>query len=120
MGPHLSARGQQSGDGWRLTGFGGRHFGVAEALGHGGYEPPDRFDTRPFSAGIAVPVFALFVAGVSVSWDAPAGVFTDPDLAWADVLGLSALAGIAGIAGIGFTVALLLAGRLPGSGHPEG
>ncbi|MDT9687033.1 Na+/H+ antiporter NhaA [Streptomyces sp. P9(2023)] len=91
---------------------------------------------HPFSAGIAVPVFALFAAGVSVSGDALARVFTDPeplavfiglvagkilgvflgtylaarftrarlnpDLAWADVLGLSVLAGI------GFTVALLL------------
>lgn len=91
---------------------------------------------HPFSAGVAVPLFALFAAGVSVSGDAITRVFTDPeplavyvglvagkilgvflgtylaarftrarlnpDLAWADVLGLAVLAGI------GFTVALLV------------
>ncbi|MGA5451991.1 Na+/H+ antiporter NhaA [Streptomyces umbrinus] len=91
---------------------------------------------HPFSAGICVPLFALFAAGVSVSGDALGQVFTtpeplgvivglvagkilgifagtylaarftraqlNPDLAWADVLGLATLAGI------GFTVALLI------------
>ncbi|MEW2585603.1 Na+/H+ antiporter NhaA [Streptomyces virginiae] len=91
---------------------------------------------HPLSAGVAVPLFALFAAGVSISGDALTGVFTspeplgvviglvvgktagifagtyfaarftrarlNPDLAWADVLGLSVLAGI------GFTVALLI------------
>lgn len=91
---------------------------------------------RPFSAGVAVPLFALFAAGVSVSVPALGEVFTrpeplgvvlglvagktvgvfagtylaarftrarlNPDLAWADVFGLAALAGI------GFTVALLI------------
>ncbi|MCY0940446.1 Na+/H+ antiporter NhaA [Streptomyces antarcticus] len=91
---------------------------------------------HPFSAGVAVPLFALFAAGVSISGPALAEVFTtpeplgvviglvvgkvlgiflgtylaarftkaelNPDLAWADVLGLSVLAGI------GFTVALLI------------
>ncbi|MER7467319.1 Na+/H+ antiporter NhaA [Streptomyces sp. NPDC097981] len=91
---------------------------------------------HPLSAGIAVPMFALFAAGVSVSGPTLAAVFTspeplgvviglvvgktlgifagtylaarftrarlNPDLAWADVLGLSVLAGI------GFTVALLI------------
>lgn len=91
---------------------------------------------HPFSAGVAVPLFALFAAGVSISGDVLAEVFTtpeplgvivglvagkilgiflgtylaarftraqlNPDLAWADVLGLSILAGI------GFTVALLI------------
>ncbi|MFJ5708381.1 Na+/H+ antiporter NhaA [Streptomyces sp. NPDC093105] len=91
---------------------------------------------HPFSAGVAVPLFALFAAGVTVSGDALRHVFTDPeplavliglvvgkvlgiflgtylaarftraelnpDLAWADVLGLATLAGI------GFTVALLI------------
>lgn len=91
---------------------------------------------HPFSAGVAVPLFALFTAGVSISGPALAAVFTtpeplgvviglvagktlgifagtylaarftraqlNPDLAWADVLGLSVLAGI------GFTVALLI------------
>lgn len=91
---------------------------------------------HPFSAGVAVPLFALFAAGVGVSGSALGHVFTDPeplgvviglvagkvlgiflgtylaarytraqlnpDLAWADVLGLATLAGI------GFTVALLI------------
>uniref|UniRef100_UPI0024A85651 Na+/H+ antiporter NhaA n=1 Tax=Streptomyces sp. CC208A TaxID=3044573 RepID=UPI0024A85651 len=91
---------------------------------------------HPFSAGVAVPLFALFAAGVSVSGESLGQVFTtpeplgvlaglvvgkvlgiflgtyfaarftrarlNPDLAWADVLGLAALAGI------GFTVALLI------------
>ncbi|MET9957383.1 Na+/H+ antiporter NhaA [Streptomyces sp. NPDC006339] len=91
---------------------------------------------HPFSAGVAVPLFALFAAGVGVSGSALGRVFTDPeplgvvvglvagkilgiflgtylaarftrarlnpDLAWADVLGLATLAGI------GFTVALLI------------
>ncbi|MCY0930203.1 Na+/H+ antiporter NhaA [Streptomyces sp. H27-H1] len=91
---------------------------------------------HPLSAGIAVPLFALFAAGVSISGPALSAVFTspeplgvvigliagktlgifvgtylaarftraqlNPDLAWADVLGLSELAGI------GFTVALLI------------
>ncbi len=91
---------------------------------------------RPLSAGVAVPLFALFAAGVSVSvsglgeiFTRPeplgvvlglvigkiAGIFTgtyltarftrarlNPDLAWADVLALSTLAGI------GFTVSLLI------------
>ncbi|WP_405421685.1 Na+/H+ antiporter NhaA [Streptomyces erythrochromogenes] len=91
---------------------------------------------HPFSAGVAVPLFALFAAGVSISGAALTEVFTtpeplgvviglvvgkvlgiflgtylaarftkaelNPDLAWADVLGLSVLAGI------GFTVALLI------------
>ncbi|MEU6346829.1 Na+/H+ antiporter NhaA [Streptomyces sp. NPDC046977] len=91
---------------------------------------------HPLSAGIAVPLFALFAAGVSISGAALGEVFTspeplgvviglvlgkalgifagtylaarftrarlNPDLEWADVLGLSVLAGI------GFTVALLI------------
>ncbi|MFM9633514.1 MULTISPECIES: Na+/H+ antiporter NhaA [Streptomyces] len=91
---------------------------------------------HPVSAGIVVPLFALFAAGVSITGAALGEVFTspeplgvviglvagktlgifaatylaarftrarlNPDLAWADVLGLSVLAGI------GFTVALLI------------
>ncbi|KOV54673.1 pH-dependent sodium/proton antiporter [Streptomyces sp. AS58] len=90
---------------------------------------------RPVSAAVAVPLFALFAAGVPVSGEALTWVFTtaeplgvvaglvvgkvigvfggawlaarftharlNPELAWADVLGLAALAGI------GFTIALL-------------
>ncbi|WP_407840611.1 Na+/H+ antiporter NhaA [Streptomyces sp. DSM 116496] len=102
---------------------------------------------HPFSAGVAVPLFALFAAGVSISGPALAEVFTspeplgivvglvvgkvigiflgtylaarytkaqlNPDLAWADVLGLSVLAGI------GFTVALLI-GELAFPGQAVG
>ncbi|MCX5338316.1 Na+/H+ antiporter NhaA [Streptomyces sp. NBC_00140] len=91
---------------------------------------------HPVSAGVVVPLFALFAAGVSITGAALGEVFTspeplgvviglvagktlgifagtylaarftrarlNPDLAWADVLGLSVLAGI------GFTVALLI------------
>ena len=91
---------------------------------------------HPLSAGIAIPLFALFAAGVSVSTGALGEVFSspeplgvvvglvlgktvgifagtylaarftrarlNPDLAWADVFALAALAGI------GFTVALLV------------
>ncbi|MFF8939030.1 Na+/H+ antiporter NhaA [Streptomyces paradoxus] len=91
---------------------------------------------HPLSAGVVVPLFALFAAGVGVSGEALRQVFTSPEplgvvigliagkvlgifagtylavrftrarltpeLAWADVLGLAALAGI------GFTVALLI------------
>lgn len=102
---------------------------------------------HPFSAGVAVPLFALFAAGVTISGPALAEVFTspeplgivlglvvgkvigiflgtylaarytkaqlNPDLAWADVLGLSVLAGI------GFTVALLI-GELAFPGQTVG
>ncbi|KOG61020.1 pH-dependent sodium/proton antiporter [Streptomyces antibioticus] len=102
---------------------------------------------RPLSAGVAVLLFALFAAGVSVSGDALSQVFTspeplgvviglaagkalgiflgtylaarftraqlNPELAWADVFGLSTLAGI------GFTVALLI-GELAFSGSATG
>ncbi|WP_181764760.1 Na+/H+ antiporter NhaA [Streptomyces albidus (ex Kaewkla and Franco 2022)] len=91
---------------------------------------------RPLSAGVAVPLFALFAAGVSVSVSGLGEIFTrpeplgvvlglvigkiagiltgtyltarftrarlNPDLAWADVLAISTLAGI------GFTVSLLI------------
>ncbi|MFF9070159.1 Na+/H+ antiporter NhaA [Streptomyces sp. NPDC014891] len=102
---------------------------------------------HPFSAGVAVPLFALFAAGVSISGPALGEVFTrpeplgvalglvagkilgvfagtylaarytrarlNPDLAWADVFGLSVLAGI------GFTVALLI-GELAFPGQEAG
>ncbi|WFB08235.1 Na+/H+ antiporter NhaA [Streptomyces sp. LX-29] len=91
---------------------------------------------RPFSAGLAVPLFALFAAGVSVSGGAVADVFTRPETLGV-VLGLvvgktigvfggSWLAArftkaelneelawadvfaVASLAGIGFTVSLLI------------
>ncbi|MEU9298040.1 Na+/H+ antiporter NhaA [Streptomyces sp. NPDC048266] len=91
---------------------------------------------HPFSAGVAVPLFALFAAGVGVSGGALVHVFTDPEplgvvigLVVGKILGIflgtylaarftraelnSDLAwadvlGLATLAGIGFTVALLI------------
>ncbi|MFI8323850.1 Na+/H+ antiporter NhaA [Streptomyces sp. NPDC085529] len=91
---------------------------------------------HPFSAGVAVPLFALFAAGVALSGDALAKVFTDPEplavfvgLVAGKILGVflgtyaavrftrarlnpdlawADVFGLAVLAGIGFTVALLL------------
>ncbi|WP_381795735.1 Na+/H+ antiporter NhaA [Streptomyces niveus] len=139
---------------WALMYNGGVHAtvaGVAMGLilrttpddGTGGHKPEPvspgartEHLLRPFSAGVAVPLFALFAAGVSVSVSSLGEVFTrpeplgivvglvvgkivgifagtylavrftrarlNPDLAWADVFALAALAGI------GFTVSLLI------------
>ncbi|MCX4534288.1 Na+/H+ antiporter NhaA [Streptomyces sp. NBC_00841] len=91
---------------------------------------------RPLSAGLAVPLFALFSAGVPLSGDAVAGVFTRPETLGV-VLGLvvgktvgifggtwlaarftkaelnkdlawADVFAIASLAGIGFTVSLLI------------
>ncbi|MCC9710649.1 Na+/H+ antiporter NhaA [Streptomyces sp. MNU76] len=133
---------------WALMYNGGVHATVAGvAMGLILRTTPDAGETKspaarvahlvhPISAAVAVPLFALFAAGVSITGAALGEVFTspeplgvviglvagktvgifagtylaarftrarlNPDLAWADVLGLSALAGI------GFTVALLI------------
>ncbi|GLZ77646.1 Na(+)/H(+) antiporter NhaA 3 [Actinorhabdospora filicis] len=91
---------------------------------------------RPLSAGVAVPLFALFSAGVSVSGTALAGVFTEPEplgvvlgLVVGKTIGIFAgtylvarftrlslnpdlawrdVFSIAVLAGIGFTVSLLI------------
>ncbi|MER7622191.1 Na+/H+ antiporter NhaA [Streptomyces sp. NPDC126503] len=91
---------------------------------------------HPFSAGIAVPLFALFAAGVSVSGEALGHVFTDPEplavligLIVGKIFGIflgtylaarftraelnpdlawADVFGLATLAGIGFTVALLI------------
>ncbi|MET8126428.1 Na+/H+ antiporter NhaA [Streptomyces sp. NPDC005231] len=91
---------------------------------------------RPFSAGIAVPLFALFAAGVSVSAPSLQGVFTRPEplgivigLVVGKIVGIFAgtylaarftrarlnpdlawadVFALAVLAGIGFTVALLI------------
>ncbi len=99
---------------------------------------------RPFSAGVAVPLFALGAAGVTLVGGGLGSVLADPvslavvialvcgkpigvlgatwltarftraelddDLAWADVLGISLLAGI------GFTVSLLISELAFGAG----
>lgn len=91
---------------------------------------------RPFSAGLAVPLFALFSAGVAVSGGALADVFTKPETlgvllglvvgkavgifggTWltarftraslADELAWPDVFAVASLAGIGFTVSLLI------------
>ncbi|HEY5836324.1 Na+/H+ antiporter NhaA [Streptomyces sp.] len=91
---------------------------------------------HPFSAGVCVPLFALFAAGVTISGDALTGVFTTPEpvgvilgLVAGKILGIFAgtclaarftrarlnpdlawadVFGLATLAGIGFTVALLI------------
>ncbi|MFJ7263632.1 Na+/H+ antiporter NhaA [Streptomyces globosus] len=91
---------------------------------------------HPFSAGVAVPLFALFAAGVSISGGALAEVFTGPEplgvvvgLVAGKILGVfggtylaarytrarlnpdlawADVFGLAVLAGIGFTVALLI------------
>jgi NhaA family Na+:H+ antiporter len=101
---------------------------------------------RPFSAGFAVPVFALFAAGVSVSGPALGDVFTETAPlgvvlglvvgktvgvfcgSWLAVrftratlnpaLSWADLYGVAALAGIGFTVSLLI-GDLAFPGDPE-
>ncbi|MFD5141409.1 Na+/H+ antiporter NhaA [Streptomyces sp. NPDC058378] len=106
--------------------------------------PPEKYSPgdhtahllRPFSAGIAVPLFALFTAGVSVSGSSLEGVFTRPEplgvvigLVVGKAMGIFAgtylaarftrarlnpdlawadVFALAVLAGIGFTVALLI------------
>ena len=109
--------------------------------------PAERVEhrVRPLSAGIAVPVFALFAAGVPISGDAVADVFTRPETLGV-VLGLvvgkavgvfggswcaarftraalnedlawADVFAVATLAGIGFTVSLLI-GELAFPGDP--
>ncbi|MBB5939498.1 Na+/H+ antiporter NhaA [Streptomyces zagrosensis] len=91
---------------------------------------------RPLSAGLAVPLFALFAAGVSISGGAVADVFTKPETlgvvlgllvgktigvfggSWLaarftkaelnDELAWADVLAVASLAGIGFTVSLLI------------
>ncbi|MFI8437069.1 Na+/H+ antiporter NhaA [Streptomyces sp. NPDC079020] len=110
--------------------------------------PGERIEhlVRPLSAGLAVPLFALFSAGVSLKGDALAGVFTRPETLGV-VLGLvlgktigifggtwlatrftraelnkdlawADVFAVASLAGIGFTVSLLI-GELAFEGDAE-
>ncbi|MFE1145859.1 Na+/H+ antiporter NhaA [Streptomyces albidoflavus] len=100
---------------------------------------------RPVSAGLAVPLFALFAAGVSVSGEALADIFTRPETlgvvlglvvgkalgifggTWltarftraslSDDLAWPDIFAVASLAGIGFTVSLLI-GELAFSDDP--
>ncbi|GAA4567246.1 Na+/H+ antiporter NhaA [Planotetraspora kaengkrachanensis] len=133
---------------WALTAIGGVHATVAGvAMGlllrttrddDETHSPGERTEDvlRPISAGIAVPMFALFAAGVGISGDALSKVFTQPEPLGV-VLGLvigktvgiflgayltarftrahlnpdlawGDVFGVATLAGIGFTVALLI------------
>jgi len=111
----------------------------AESGGREAASPAWRVEhlVRPLSAGFAVPVFALFAAGVGVSGPALAATFREPE-SLGVVLGLFAgklagvfggtyltarftrarlasglswpdVAGVAMLAGVGFTISLLMA-----------
>ncbi|MDN5761709.1 MAG: Na+/H+ antiporter NhaA [Microlunatus sp.] len=114
----------------------------------GGRSPVDRWEHRwaPISAGFAVPVFALFAAGVPVSLSRMAEMFTNPvglgvvlGLVVGKVIGVlggswltakftgaelasdlrwSEVFAVSMLAGVGFTVALLI-GELAFPGEPE-
>ncbi|MFI6962286.1 Na+/H+ antiporter NhaA [Streptomyces sp. NPDC050255] len=112
------------------------------------HSPGERIEhlVRPLSAGLAVPLFALFSAGVSLSGGALAGVFTRPETLGV-VLGLvvgktigifggtwlatrftkaelnkdlawADVFAVAALAGIGFTVSLLI-GELAFAGDDD-
>ncbi|MDH2387701.1 Na+/H+ antiporter NhaA [Streptomyces sp. HNM0663] len=111
------------------------------------HSPGERIEhmVRPLSAGFAVPLFALFSAGVSVSGGAVSDVFTQPETlgvvlglvvgkmvgifggAWLTVrftkaqlneeLAWPDVFAVATLAGIGFTVSLLI-GELAFAGDP--
>jgi Na+:H+ antiporter, NhaA family len=104
------------------------------------HSPAERIEhrTRPLSAGLAVPLFALFAAGIPVSGRAIADVFTRPETlgvilglfvgkalgvfggSWLaarftraelnDDLAWADVFAVAELAGIGFTVSLLIGG----------
>ncbi|OZM73388.1 Na+/H+ antiporter NhaA [Amycolatopsis antarctica] len=68
---------------------------------------------QPWSAGLAVPVFALFAAGISVNGEALGAVFTNP-------IPLAVMAGLVGGKLIGIFGASWLAVRLGLAGRPDG
>lgn len=110
--------------------------------------PGERIEhlVRPLSAGLAVPLFALFAAGITLRGDALAGVFTRPETlgivlglvvgktvgvfggAWLATrftkaelnrdLAWADVFAVAALAGIGFTVSLLI-GELAFAGDEE-
>ncbi|MET7514095.1 Na+/H+ antiporter NhaA [Streptomyces sp. NPDC005480] len=111
------------------------------------HSPGERIEhlVRPFSAGLAVPLFALFSAGVAVSGSALTDVFTKPETlgvvlglvvgkavgifggTWltarftraslSDELAWPDVFAVASLAGIGFTVSLLI-GELAFTDNP--
>jgi len=83
----------------------GERMGLAETFEH-------RY--RPLSAGIAVPVFAFFSAGVAVGgWDGLVEAVTSP-------LAVGIIAGLVLGKTIGITVATWLVTRIPGVSLPRG
>lgn len=83
----------------------GERMGLAETFEH-------RY--RPLSAGIAVPVFAFFSAGVAVGgWDGLVEAVTSP-------LALGIMAGLVLGKTIGITAATWLVTRIPGVSLPRG
>ncbi|MER7412994.1 Na+/H+ antiporter NhaA [Streptomyces cacaoi] len=126
-GVHATVAGVAMGLMLRCTVRDGEHSSPAEHIEH---------LVRPVSAGLAVPVFALFAAGVAVSGGAMTEVFTEPETlgvvlgllagktlgvfggAWVTArftkaelnreLGWADVLAVAVLAGIGFTVSLLI------------
>ncbi|GAA1726662.1 Na+/H+ antiporter NhaA [Microcella frigidaquae] len=83
----------------------GERMGLAEIFEH-------RY--RPLSAGIAVPVFAFFSAGVAVGgWDGLVEAVTSP-------LALGIIVGLVVGKTVGITVATWLVTRIPGVSLPRG
>ena len=72
---------------------------------------------QPWSAAVAVPVFALFAAGVPVNGDALASLFTDP-LALGVMLGL-VVGKVVGIVGASALAVLFKAARWPSGAGPR-
>ena len=69
---------------------------------------------RPLSAGVAVPVFAFFSAGVAVGgWDGFVGAITSP-------LAIGIVVGLVVGKTVGITLATWLVTRLPGFSLPRG
>lgn len=83
----------------------GERMGLAETFEH-------RY--RPLSAGIAVPVFAFFSAGVAVGgWDGLGAAVTSP-------LALGIMVGLIVGKAVGITAATWLVTRIPGVALPRG
>ncbi|WP_432994508.1 Na+/H+ antiporter NhaA [Dactylosporangium sp. CA-233914] len=109
---------------WLLVHASGVHATVAGVLlafavpvdRTGGADPAARLEHRwrPVSAGLAVPVFAFFAAGV------PLAGATSFAAALRDPVTLGVLAGLAVGKPVGVLAATWLAGRVTGSGRPAG
>ncbi|MFI9008932.1 Na+/H+ antiporter NhaA [Actinosynnema sp. NPDC053489] len=100
--------------------------GVALALLTRVREDPDEHEApalrlehrlQPWSAAVAVPVFALFAAGVPVNGEALGALFADR-LAWGVMVGL-VVGKVVGIVGASALAVLVGAARWPGGAGPR-